>query len=199
MKITENMIRSVREKFQAVADCLTEKGRRLWTAAEALSYGHGGVFLVNKATDISRTTIHQGIKEIQNVSLIKQSGIRKKGGGRKKAVDKQSNLIDNLNKLIDPTTRGDPESSLRWTCKSTRNLAKELKKLGNDVSNVTVANLLHELEYSLQVNKKSLEGAQNTDRDEQFRYINSSVMNLQKSGSPTISVDTKKKREYWTV
>jgi hypothetical protein len=193
MKVSEEMIIAVKRKFEAVADCLTEKGRRLWTAAEALSYGHGGILLVNKATNISRTTIHQGIKEIQNTTSSKISGIRKSGGGRKKAKDTQPDLIDNLNKLIDPTTRGDPESPLRWTCKSTRNLAKELKRTGNDVSNVTVANLLHELDYSLQVNKKSLEGSQHADRDSQFRYINSSVLNLQTTGQPTISVDTKKK------
>ncbi len=188
------MIVLVRRKFEAIIDCLTEKGRRLWAAAEALSYGHGGILLVNKATNISRTTIRQGIKEIQDSKVSEESGIRKSGGGRKKAKDVQSDLIDNLNKLIEPTTRGDPESPLRWTCKSTRNLAKELKRTGNNVSNVTVANLLHELDYSLQVNKKALEGSQHADRDLQFKYINSSILNLQIVGFPTISVDTKKKK-----
>jgi hypothetical protein len=193
MKTTDEMVISVRRKFEAVVDCLTEKGRMLWTAAEALSYGHGGVMLVNRATGISRTTIHQGIKEIQNNSPSKNPGIRRSGGGRKKAKNTQSDLISNLNKLVEPTARGDPESPLRWTCKSTRNLANELKKKGNDVSYVTVATLLHELDYSLQSNKKSLEGSQHVDRDLQFKYINASVLNQQQHGHPTISVDTKKK------
>ena len=105
----------------------------------------------------------------------------------------QENLLNNLNALIDPTTRGDPESPLRWTCKSTRNLANELKTQGNDVSHMTVARLLRELDYSLQVNKKTLEGTQHEDRDAQFKYINSSVLTLQGNNQPTISVDTKKK------
>lgn len=192
MKFAEETVVSLGKKFEAIADCLTEKGRRLWSASEALSYGHGGVSLVNKATNISRTTIHQGIKEIQNKSRKTKQGIRKKGGGRKKAKDIQPKLLSDLNKLIEPSSRGDPESPLRWTCKSTRNLAKELKMSGHKISYVTVATLLHELDYSLQANKKTLEGFQHADRDLQFKYINKSVLNLHERGRPTISVDTKK-------
>ena len=192
MKITDDILACEERKFAAIKDCLTEKGRRLWSAAEAISYGRGGVFLVHKATNISRTTIYQGIKEIQTESLV-LSGIRSKGAGRKKAKALQENLINNLNALIDPTTRGDPESPLRWTCKSTRNLANELKAQGNNVSHMTVATLLRELDYSLQANKKTLEGSQNEDRDAQFKFINSSVLTLHSKGQPTISVDTKKK------
>ena len=192
MKITDDLLASEKSKFEAIKDCLTEKGRRLWSAAEALSFGQKGVLLVHKATNISRTTIYQGIKEIKTDPSL-SSGIRNKGSGRKKLKNTQENLLNNLNALIDPTTRGDPESPLRWTCKSTRNLANELKTQGNDVSHMTVARLLRELDYSLQVNKKTLEGTQHEDRDAQFKYINSSVLTLQGNNQPTISVDTKKK------
>jgi transposase len=191
MKMREELINVVEKKFTALADCLTEKGRRLWSAAEALSYGHGGVLLVSKATKISRTTIYQGIKEIQEKSCYQ--GIRTRGGGRKNLKTLQPTLVENLNALVEPTSRGDPESPLRWTCKSTRKLANELNEKGHHVSHMTVATLLQELDYSLQANKKNLEGSQHEDRDAQFNYINSSVVKMQKEGFPTISVDTKKK------
>jgi len=193
MKVTEELIDAVEKKFAAIADCLTEKGRRLWSAAEALSYGHGGVLLVSKATNISRTTIYQGIKEIQHDSLLGKQGVRTRGGGRKNLKSIQPDLVKNLNALVEPTSRGDPESPLRWTCKSTRKLANELNAKGYHVSHMTVATLLQELDYSLQANKKTLEGSQHEDRDAQFNYINTSVLKLQKEGQPTISVDTKKK------
>jgi transposase len=192
MKITDDLLDVEEKKFAAIKDCLTEKGRRLWSAAEALSYGRGGVLLVHKATNISRTTIYQGIKEIKFTSSP-SSGIRIKGAGRKKITTHQASLINNLNALVEPTTMGDPESPLRWTCKSTRNLAHELQAQGNKVSHMTVATLLRELDYSLQANKKTLEGSQHEDRDTQFKYINSSVLALHSKGQPTISVDTKKK------
>lgn len=193
MKITDELIDCVEKKFTAIADCLTEKGRRLWSAAEALSYGRGGVLLVSKATNISRTTIYQGIKEIQHESLPGKQGVRTRGGGRKNLKLTQPDLVENLNALVEPTSRGDPESPLRWTCKSTRKLANELNAKGNHVSHMTVATLLQELDYSLQANKKTLEGSQHEDRDAQFNYINTSVLKFQKEGQPTISVDTKKK------
>ena len=193
MKVTNELIDAVGQKFTAIADCLTEKGRRLWSAAEALSYGHGGVLLVSKATNISRTTIHQGIKEIQNDASPDKRGVRSCGGGRKNLKTLQPDLIEHLNALVEPTSRGDPESPLRWTCKSTRKLASELNLQGYPVSHMTVATLLQELDYSLQANKKTLEGSQHEDRDAQFNYINMSVLTLQKNGQPTISVDTKKK------
>ena len=172
MKVTEELIDAVEKKFAAIADCLTEKGRRLWSAAEALSYGHGGVLLVSKATNISRTTIYQGIKEIQHDSLLGKQGVRTRGGGRKNLKSIQPDLVKNLNALVEPTSRGDPESPLRWTCKSTRKLANELNAKGYHVSHMTVATLLQELDYSLQANKKTLEGSQHEDRDAQFNYIN---------------------------
>ncbi|GAG90058.1 unnamed protein product, partial [marine sediment metagenome] len=184
---------TVARKYQALSDCLTERGQRLWAAAEALSYGHGGIFLVSQATNLARSTIHRGIKEIQDENTSKRKGIRKSGGGRKKVSVEQEKLIDALDALVEPTARGDPESPLRWTCKSTRNLADELKRQGYKISYRTTAGLLHELEYSLQSNKKTLEGTSHVDRNAQFGYINDSVIKLQKTGQPTISVDAKKK------
>jgi hypothetical protein len=193
MKYSLKEQEAVARKYQALTDCLTEKGKRLWAAAESLSYGHGGVFLVSQATHLARSTIHRGVKEIQNESTSKRKGIRRPGGGRKKASIKQEELINALDTLVEPTSRGDPESPLRWTCKSTRNLANELTRQGYKVGYRTTASLLHELEYSLQSNKKTLEGASHADRNAQFGYINDSVIKLQKAGQPTISVDTKKK------
>jgi hypothetical protein len=193
MKYSLKEQQTIALKYRALSDCLTEKGKRLWAAAESLSYGHGGVLLVSQATNLARSTIHRGIKEIQNEHTSQRKGIRKPGGGRKKSSIKQKELINALDALVEPTSRGDPESPLRWTCKSTRNLAQELTKQGYKVGYRTTANLLHELEYSLQSNKKNLEGASHVDRNAQFCYINDSVIKLQKAGQPTISVDTKKK------
>ena len=164
----------------------------MWVASEALSYGRGGILLVNKATDVSRTTIHKGIKEITG-QISKSDGVRKSGGGRKKTTEKQKNLLKDLEALVEPTSRGDPESPLKWSCKSTRNLADELQQQGYEVSHTTVANLLRELDYSLQANRKTLEGASHEDRDAQFHYINKSITDLQARQQPTVSVDTKKK------
>lgn len=193
MKNTLREQEIIKHKFQALNDCLTEKGKRLWAAAESLSYGHGGIRLVSHATHLARSTIHRGVREIQSEVNPKAKGIRKPGGGRKKASAKQEKLIAALDALVEPTSRGDPESPLRWVCKSTRNLTNELKKQGYKISYRTTANLLHELEYSLQSNKKTLEGASHVDRDAQFCYINESVIRLQRDSQPTISVDAKKK------
>jgi len=196
MKFGKKELEIISHKYKAIKSCLTEKGRRLWTAAEALSYGHGGILLVNKATNVSSNTIRSGIKEIKSSEKINEeteSRIRKKGGGRKKISKNQKNIIKDLEELVDPTSRGDPESHLKWTSKSTRNLAKALNKKGYKISHATVATLLHDLDYSLQANKKTLEGSSHNDRDAQFRYINTSVTVMQKMGHPTISVDTKKK------
>lgn len=191
MQVRAQEIETIRLKYEAVRDCLTEKGRRLWAAAEALSYGHGGVLLVNKATKIARTTIHRGIEQVRNP--VVKTGIRKLGGGRKKISQEQTQIIEALDRLVEPTSRGDPETRLRWSCKSTRNLTKALETQGYHVSHSTIATLLHELEYSLQANKKTREGKSHPDRDGQFRYINASAVFLQNKGQPVISVDTKKK------
>lgn len=170
--------------------------RRQWAAAEAKELGWGGVSLVAKATGLSRPTISVGIKELE-LSPKKRTAeaqhIRRPGAGRKRLVDVDPELIAALEALIEPGTRGDPESPLRWTCKSTRRLADELTRQRHAVSDRTVAFLLKERGYSLQANRKTREGGSHPDRNAQFEYINSSVLRFQKRGRPAISVDTKKK------
>ncbi len=193
MPITDENIQLVKRKYDAIADCLTEKGRRLWAASEAISHGYGGASLVSKAMKMSRTTIRQGIKEIRDSTGLTKGRLRKKGGGRKAIKVKRPDLLKTLDELVEPTAKGSPMTSLRWTSKSVRNLAQALKKKGFEVCPQTVATLLHELEYSLQVNKKSLEKSSHQDRNAQFQYISDSVCKMQKKNNPTISVDTKKK------
>ena len=172
--------------------------RRLVAAAESAAIGYGGVSLVARATGVSRRAITAGIKELsqQEVSpepLPAQPRIRRKGAGRKRTVEKDPSLREDLDRLVDPVTRGDPESPLRWTCKSVRKLAEELRREGHAVSYQTVAELLHEMDYSLQANQKTLEGSQHADRNQQFEYINRKAQRYLKQGEPVISVDTKKK------
>lgn len=192
MPIQATHFQDIKRKYETISPCLNEKGHRLWAAAEALSYDYGGISLVSRATGLSRTTIHQGIKEIQD-SLPTSKTARKSGGGRKKKSTKQPDLIKALDDLVEPTAKGDPMVPLRWTSKSTRNLADDLKAKGYVVGHVTVATLLHELDYSLQVNKKTLEKSSHADRDAQFHYINDSIISMHRRNQPTISVDTKKK------
>lgn len=183
---------------------LDERMRRLVVACEAEAIGYGGTSAVARATGVSRPVIRDGIKELRAVggegepagsgtSGTGKRRIRKPGGGRKRAVEKDPALRHDLDWLVDPVTRGDPESPLRWTCKSVRKLAEELRAMGHDVSHRVVAELLHEMGYSLQANKKTLEGAGHPDRDAQFRYINDRVRAVIDAGCPAISVDTKKK------
>lgn len=167
---------------------------RLWAANEALSLGYGGVSEVARATALSRTTIHAGIAELESAQVASEPGrIRRSGGGRKKLTDKDPDLLGALNKLVDPVTRGDPESPLRWTSKSTTKLAQELVKEGHPVSQRTVCDLLTAEGYSLQSVRKTREGAQHPDRDAQFQYLNAQVQKSMQDGQPVISVDTKKK------
>ena len=172
--------------------------RRLVAAAESEALGYGGISAVARTTGVSRRAIAEGIKELHasKVSPPSRSAaarIRRKGGGRKKAIAKDPTLKHDLDQLVDPLTRGDPESPLRWTCKSVRKLAEELQQEGHAVSYQTVAELLHEMDYSLQANQKTLEGRQHPDRDQQFEYINGKAQRFLKRGQPVISVDTKKK------
>ncbi len=172
--------------------------RRLVAAAESEAIGYGGVSAVARATGVSRRAITEGLKELRQQKLSgeaesAQSRIRRKGAGRKRTVDKDPALLEDLDRLVDPVTRGDPESPLRWTCKSVRKLAEELQSEGHAVSYQTVAELLHDLDYSLQANQKTLEGSQHADRDRQFEYINGKAKRYLKQGEPVISVDTKKK------
>jgi len=182
-------------RFKSLEITFNERSRRLWAAAEALAAGRGGISAVHRATRISRTTIHEGIRELNDPDLLREQSDRTRnpGGGRKKAVDIDPRLRDALDALLDPVTRGDPESPLRWTCKSLRVLASELGKKGHSVSHQLVAELLREMGYSLQANRKTSEGKQHPDRNEQFEFINLLVEENLQEGNPVISVDAKKK------
>jgi Rhodopirellula transposase DDE domain len=187
----------VRKKFEMLEPIFDEQARRLWAATEAKVHGYRGISVVARATGLSRTTIHQGIKDIdglcEHLALEKGKRIRASGGGRKSINEHDPTLRLDIERLVEPTTRGDPESPLRWTCKSTRQLAAALQAQGHAVGRQKVADLLTELGYSLQANRKTKEGADNPDRDAQFNYINEQVVAFLKCNQPVISVDTKKK------
>ena len=188
----DNEAKRIRLKLAGVLPHLNEKQRRLLAAAEAKSYGYGGVQLISEITGITRRTIYRGIEDLESADVFDR--VRREGGGRKKITENYDGLLDDLENLIDASTRGDPESPLRWTCKSVRNLESELRKLGYDVSYKTVGNILHDLEYSLQGNRKTSEGNDDhPDRNEQFEYINQKAKIFLRKGIPVISVDTKKK------
>ena len=172
---------------------LTERQRRLAAASDARALGYGGITQVAQAMGMSRATIHQGLAELDRGELPPERS-RRPGGGRKRRADQDPSLLRDLKVLVDPSTRGDPMSPLRWTSKSTRQLAGALADKGHVISHVTVAELLRDLGYSLQANSKTLEeGSENPDRDEQFGYINQRVARFMRCGLPVISVDTKKK------
>jgi transposase len=179
-------------KLKSVLPHLNEKQKRLLLAAEAKALGWGGVSRVAQATGVSRGTIHKALEEIESHALVSER-IRKPGGGRKGIQVNHPDLLKELESLVDPVTRGDPMSPLRWTCKSTRQLSGELVHQGYRVSHMTVAELLHRLDYSLQANAKTLEGGHHADRNDQFNYINTKVKQFLQRGQPVISVDTKKK------
>lgn len=183
---------SLRHKFFSVACHLNERQRRLLAAAEANSLGHGGISRVARVIGISRPTITRGVKEL-NAALPGSERIRLAGGGRKKAAEKAPSLLTDLEKLVDASSRGDPMSPLRWTCKSTRTLAAELERRGHRVSHASTAGLLKQLGYSLQANVKTREGGMHPDRDAQFRYIAELAGSRLKAKLPVVSVDTKKK------
>ncbi len=188
----------VRRKYLSLDPLLDERLRRLWAAAEAREIGWGGVTAVSLATGLSQTTIAAGLRELQaGVTSGESEGVRgrvrRPGGGRKPLTESDQSLREDLETLVDPVTRGDPQSPLRWTCKSTRRLAEGLKQQGHSVGYRTVAALLGELGYSLQSNRKTREGASHPDRNAQFEYINEQVRRFQRRGQPVVSVDTKKK------
>jgi hypothetical protein len=184
---------SIKRRFEALEPMMDEKLRRLIAAAEAVSIGYGGISEVSRQTGVSRRAIHQGRKELESREKPYRGRIRKPGGGRKPAIEKDPLLKRDLEGLVEPLTRGDPESPLRWTCKSVRKLAGELRRMGHDASHRLVAELLHEMGYSLQANQKVLEGTSHPDRNAQFEHINRKVRRFQSKGQPVISVDTKKK------
>lgn len=183
----------VRQKYQALSARLDEHTRRIWAAAEAGSLGYGGISLVARATGISRRAILVGLREIKSGAILPEGRIRRSGGGRKSAVYHQPDLPEKLESLVEPLTRGDPESPLRWTCKSTRHLSQELARQGYFASSRLVRMLLHGMDYSLQGNRKTVEGKQHPDRNAQFEHINARVLKEMRAAQPVISVDTKKK------
>ena len=187
------VIEWIREKYVAVVSDLDERGRRRWAAAEARSLGRGGVSAVASATCISDRTIRNGIRELHDPEALDLGRQRKPGGGRRAREDTQPDLIQALEALVEPVTRGDPMSPLRWTCKSTRGLERELKSQGFTIGSTKVGELLKSRGYSLQSNRKTLEGTQHPDRNEQFEHIARRVKARQRCGEPAISVDTKKK------
>lgn len=183
------------EKFAAIASSLNERSMRLWAAAEARSIGRGGIERVAKATGLSRTRIQRGIRELdgKDSEQLPSSAIRRKGGGRKKLTVTSPELREDLRKLVDPVTRGHPESPLLWTAKSTATLARELQGMGHRISDRSVATLLKEEGYSLQAMRKTKEGGQHEDRDAQFAHIAAAVNLHQSQGQPAVSIDAKKK------
>lgn len=189
----------IKVKYQALAARLDEATLRLWAAVEARALGRGGVSAVARAIGISRTTIYAGLKELTPAAPAVTAAepgmrrIRAKGGGRKKLTSKDATLLRDLDALVEPTARGDPQSPLRWTCKSTPRLARELAQQGHQVSQRTVCDLLGQLDYSLQSTRKTREGGKHPDRDAQFGHIVNLVAEYQRAGDPVISVDTKKK------
>jgi transposase len=191
------VIDRIRVKFRALDAVLDERSRRQWAAAEALEYGYGGVTAVAAATGLARDTIAAGIQQLRYRERHPDEPVterlRKSGAGRKTLTESDATLVSALEALVEPLTRGDPESLLRWTCKSTRRLAEELSSQGHRLGYRSVAWLLHEAGYSLQANRKTREGNQHPDRNAQFEFINTQATRFQKRGQPVISVDTKKK------
>ena len=190
-------IKRMEAVYGTLALMLDERTRRQWAGAEAKAYGWGGIRAVSLASGMSANTIRKGLGELANREADAHAAVsermRNPGGGRKRQTVLDPGLEAALEKLIDPATRGDPQSPLRWTCKSTTRLASELTQHGHPVSASTVGRLLLAADYSLQSNRKTKEGADHPDRDAQFEYINAMVIDFQQRGQPVISVDTKKK------
>jgi Rhodopirellula transposase DDE domain len=193
----ETMLRVIESKYRSLSVLMDERMRRQWAAAESRAYGWGGVRAVSAVVGMSPNTIRRGLEELaardEDPDAPVDSALRRAGAGRKKSTDTDPELLHALERLVEPTTRGDPESALRWTCKSTSMLARELTGQRHPVSPRTVGRLLNESGYSLQGNRKTLEGKSNPDRNAQFEFINTSVKRFQQRGQPVISVDTKKK------
>jgi len=196
--LTSEAIPSVRRKYQTLSLIMDERVRRRWAATEALALGWGGITAVAEATGLSETTIRAGIAECKTSEPVPGSPahehhVRNPGGGRKRLAQGDRTLLKDLETLVNPSTRGDPQSPLLWTCKGTRKLAEALVHQGHQVSHQTVARLLQAIGYNLQVNRKTREGASHPDRDAQFEYIAKQVRSFQRRGQPVVSVDTKKK------
>ena len=194
MAYTSQQEQIIRDKFLGLAEYLNERSRRIWAALEARALGFGGVAMVARATGIHRDTITAGLEELKQPVAVPLDRIRKPGAGRRRLTEKDPTLQSDLEALINPVTRGDPESALRWTSKSTQKLATELRAQGHTMSAHKVGELLHEAGYSLQSNRKVVEGAaDHPDRDAQFQWIADQTAAFQAANQPVISVDAKKK------
>jgi len=188
------LVERIRRKFKSLRPRMNERLRRQWAAAEAKALGWGGISAVVAATGLSHNTVDRGIEELARRSRRGSTDrIRRKGGGRKAITESDPSILRALEDLVEPTSRGDPQSPLRWTCKSTRRLTEQLRRQGHRVGARTVARLLIEAGFSLQSNRKTKEGRGHPDRDAQFQHINARVLAFQRRGQPVISVDTKKK------
>jgi len=189
----------VRAKYEQLRWIMDERVTRLWAAAEAESLGHGGIAAVVEATGISKSRIRAGVRDLAELVLrppveaARDQRIRRPGGGRPELIESDPTLVSDLESLVDPVTRGDPESPLRWTTKSKAKLSQELESMGHTVSATKVGLLLHDLGYSLQVVRKTREGSQSPDRNAQFEHINATAKEFMARGQPVVSVDTKKK------
>jgi len=179
-------------KYALMAPYLNERQRRLVAAAEAQALGHGGIATLLRISGLSRTTLHKGLQKLKE-NTVPPERVRREGAGRKRKAEQTPAMVQELERLVDPVTRGDPMSALRWTSKSTENLAEELRHKGYAISARTVAGLLPERGYSLQSNRKSRDGASHPDRDAQFQHISQQSQAFQQRGAPVVSVDTKKK------
>src|SRR6266498_2417125 len=189
MELTEEALAAM---FAVVSPHLDERQRRLLAGAQARALGRGGIAAVARASRMARSTVELGTAEIDQ-GAEPAGRVRRSGAGRPKATDRDPGLLAALDALVEPTARGDPQSPLRWTCKSTRKLAAELTAMGHSVGDRTMAHLLQELGYSLQANRKTKEGAGHPDRDAQFQHINAQTQAFQQRGQPVVSVDAKKK------
>ena len=179
-------------KYALLAPYLNERQRRLVAVAEAQALGHGGIATLSRISGLSRTTLHKGLQKLKE-NTVPPERVRREGAGRKRKAEQTPAMVQELERLVDPVRRGDPMSALRWTSKSTENLAEELRHKGYAISARTVAGLLPERGYSLQSNRKSRDGASHPDRDAQFQHISQQSQAFQQRGAPVVSVDTKKK------
>ena len=199
MGIEEARIEEVRSRYESLAGVMDERMTRLWAASEAQALGRGGIAAVTKATGILKKRVRYGIRDLAEIrenppiEPPREQRIRRPGAGRKPLTETDPTLVADLDSLVEPVTRGDPESPLRWTCKSVRKLAEELRTMGHEVGAQKVSELLHEQNYSLQGTRKTREGAAHPDRNAQFEHINAQAKAFQRAGEPVVSVDTKKK------
>jgi len=184
---------AIRQRYEVLDPVLDERGRRRFAAAEALTAGRGGIVAVSRATGLARSTIGRALGELRGGEALDADRVRRPGGGRKPLSETDASLLDDLRSLIEPATRGDPQSPLLWTCKSLRKLSQGLRDMGHQIGRTLVGELLHALDYSLQSNRKTREGSDHPDRDAQFHYISDRVKAALAAGEPAISVDTKKK------